>query len=82
MAKPRPSMVSYSLIILMVGVSDDLLVGDPVYAIGNPLGTELLNTFTNGIVSAINRDVNVDGVNMTFSTARSVSSSQPTSRAG
>ena len=48
------------------GVSDDLLVGDPVYAIGNPLGTELLNTFTNGIVSAINRDVNVDGVNMTL----------------
>ena len=37
------------------GVSDDLLVGDPVYAIGNPLGTELLNTFTNGIVSAITR---------------------------
>ena len=48
------------------GVSDDLQVGDPVYAIGNPLGTELLNTFTNGIVSAINRDVNVDGVNMTL----------------
>ena len=41
-------------------------MGDPVYAIGNPLGTELLNTFTNGIVSAINRDVNVDGVNMTL----------------
>ena len=27
---------------------------------------ELLNTFTNGIVSAINRDVNVDGVTMTL----------------
>lgn len=43
------------------GVSDELTVGDPVYAIGNPLGTELRNTFTNGIVSAVNRDVALDG---------------------
>lgn len=48
------------------GVSDDLRVGDPVYAIGNPLGVELRNTLTDGIVSAINRDVNVDGVTMTL----------------
>ena len=48
------------------GVSDDLRVGDPVYAIGNPLGVELRNTLTDGIVSAINRDVNVDGVAMTL----------------
>lgn len=48
------------------GVSDDLQVGDPVYAIGNPLGVELRNTLTNGIVSAINRDVDVDGVTMTL----------------
>lgn len=48
------------------GVSDDLAVGDPVYAIGNPLGTELRSTFTNGIVSAINRDVDVEGVMMTL----------------
>ncbi len=48
------------------GVSDDLRVGDPVYAIGNPLGVELRNTLTSGIVSAINRDVNVDGVTMTL----------------
>ena len=48
------------------GVSDDLAVGDPVYAIGNPLGTELRNTFTNGIVSAVNRDVDADGVTMTL----------------
>ena len=48
------------------GVSDDLRVGDPVYAIGNPLGVELRNTLTNGIVSAINRDVDVDGVAMTL----------------
>ena len=48
------------------GVSDDLQVGDPVYAIGNPLGLELRNTLTDGIVSAINRDVDVDGVIMTL----------------
>ncbi len=48
------------------GVSDDLQAGDPVYAIGNPLGVELRNTLTDGIVSAINRDVEVDGVTMTL----------------
>ena len=48
------------------GVSDDLQVGDPVYAIGNPLGLELRNTFTNGLVSAVNRTVDVDGVDMTL----------------
>lgn len=48
------------------GISDDLQVGDPAYAIGNPLGVELRNTLTSGIVSAINRDVDVDGVTMTL----------------
>lgn len=48
------------------GVSDDLQVGDPTYAIGNPLGVELRNTLTDGIVSAIDRDVDVDGVTMTL----------------
>ena len=49
-----------------LGRSDDLAVGDPVYAIGNPLGVELRGTFTDGIVSAINRDVQVDGRSMTL----------------
>ena len=48
------------------GDSDTLTVGDPVYAIGNPLGVELRGTLTDGIVSAINRDVYVDGVTMTL----------------
>lgn len=48
------------------GVSDDLQVGDRVYAIGNPLGLELRNTLTDGLVSAIDRDVDVDGVTMTL----------------
>ncbi len=48
------------------GDSDTLSVGDTVYAIGNPLGVELRGTLTDGIVSAINRDVNFDGVSMTL----------------
>lgn len=48
------------------GVSADLQVGDSVYAIGNPLGTELRSTFTDGIVSAVDRNVEVDGVTMTL----------------
>jgi len=48
------------------GDSDLLTVGDPVYAIGNPLGVELRGTLTDGIVSAINRDVLVEGRTMTL----------------
>ena len=39
-------------------------MGDTALAIGNPLGEELRGTMTDGIISAINRDVNVDGRNM------------------
>ncbi len=46
--------------------SDLLTVGDQVYAIGNPLGVDLQGTLTDGIVSAINRDVEVDGRIMTL----------------
>lgn len=48
------------------GDSEHLTVGDTVYAIGNPLGYELRGTLTDGIVSAINRDVWVDGRTMTL----------------
>ena len=46
------------------GNSDELQVGDTVVAIGNPLGQELRGTMTDGIISAINRDVDVDGYSM------------------
>ncbi|MBQ3496568.1 MAG: trypsin-like peptidase domain-containing protein [Oscillospiraceae bacterium] len=39
------------------GDSDSLVVGDTVYAIGNPLGIELRGTMTDGIVSAIGRSL-------------------------
>ena len=46
------------------GDSDDVYVGDNVVAIGDPLGVEFRGTMTNGIVSAINRNVNVNGRTM------------------
>lgn len=47
-----------------LGNSDVLRVGDNVVAIGDPLGIKYRGTMTNGIVSAINRNVNVNGRNM------------------
>lgn len=47
------------------GDSDRLYVGDDAYAIGNPLGIELRFTMTDGMISAINRSVEVDGHKMT-----------------
>lgn len=46
------------------GDSDALQVGDAVVAIGDPLGVEYRGTMTDGIVSAINRNVNLDGRTM------------------
>jgi len=39
------------------GDSDKLQVGESVYAIGNPGGIEFMGSFTNGIVSAIERPI-------------------------
>lgn len=44
-----------------LGNSDELLVGESVVAIGSPLGKEFLGTTTAGIVSALDRDVTIDG---------------------
>lgn len=48
------------------GDSDELTVGDEALAIGDPLGTELRGTLTNGIISAINRNVTVNSYSMTL----------------
>lgn len=44
---------------LVLNTSGDLVVGQPVYVIGNPLG-ELTYTLTDGIVSALDRDIAVE----------------------
>lgn len=54
------------LIPAIFGDSSSLQVGDSVTAIGDPLGKSLRGTFTDGIVSAINRDVPVGGRTMTL----------------
>jgi putative serine protease PepD len=50
----KPGLVTASL-----GNSDKILVGDPVVAIGSPLG--LAGTVTSGIVSALHRPVRLSG---------------------
>lgn len=48
------------------GSSASLRVGDEVVAIGDPLGVELRGTMTDGIISAISRDLEVGGRTMTL----------------
>ena len=53
------------LTVATLGDSDTLVVGQEVLAIGNPLG-QLGGTVTNGIVSALEREVQIDGEKMTL----------------
>lgn len=53
------------LTVSVLGDSDSLIVGQEVIAIGNPLG-QLGGTVTNGIVSALERELKIDGENMTL----------------
>lgn len=48
------------------GDSSSLRVGDTVVAIGDPLGVEFRGTYTDGIISGIDRDVDMDGRTMTL----------------
>lgn len=48
------------------GDSEQMEVGDTVVAIGNPMGEELRGTMTDGILSAISRDMEVEGNRMTL----------------
>ncbi|HEB89111.1 MAG TPA: PDZ domain-containing protein [Deltaproteobacteria bacterium] len=46
------------------GTSSDLMVGEPVIAIGNPFGFS--NSVTTGVISALNRSVHAKSNGMTF----------------
>jgi serine protease Do len=41
-----------------IGTSGDLMIGEPVIAIGNPFG--LSHTITTGVISALNRTIRID----------------------
>ncbi len=61
------------LVPAVMGDSDTLAVGEMVVAVGNPLG-ELGGTVTDGIISALNRSVTVEGNEMSLiQTSASVS---------
>ncbi|WP_200411635.1 S1C family serine protease [Virgibacillus salexigens] len=43
-----------------MGTSKDLKVGETAMAIGNPLGMQFANTVTKGVVSGLNRSIEID----------------------
>lgn len=52
------------LTVATLGDSNSLEVGERVVAIGNPMGLEFFGSVTEGIVSGVNRSINVDNRNM------------------
>lgn len=52
-----------NLIPVTIGDSDSLVVGDLAVVIGNPLG-QLGGTVTDGIISALEREINLEGTKM------------------
>lgn len=50
-----------NLMAIEFGDSDDLKVGEPVVAIGNPGGLEYMGSVTDGVISGLNRTVQLDG---------------------
>ena len=50
----------YAKTVLEFGDSDKIRAGDQVTAIGNPLGLDFSGTVTQGIVSAVERSINVE----------------------
>lgn len=48
------------------GSSEDLHVGELAVAIGSPLGKEFSSTVTAGVISAIGRELNIEGTTLTL----------------
>lgn len=45
---------------LQLGDSDNIKIGETVYAIGNPIGIEFQRTVTKGIISGLNRTIKIE----------------------
>lgn len=45
---------------LNLGDSDNMKIGQDVYAIGNPIGVEFQRTVTSGIISGVNRTIKIE----------------------
>lgn len=45
---------------LNLGDSDNIKIGENVYAIGNPIGIEFQRTVTSGIISGVNRTIKIE----------------------
>ena len=56
---------NYPLTVATMGSSYDLVVGEEILAIGNPLGS-LGGTVTEGMISATEREIKISGTNMTL----------------
>ena len=48
---------------LNLGDSDNIKIGENVYAIGNPIGIEFQRTVTSGIISGLNRTIKIEEEN-------------------
>ncbi|MCD8008953.1 MAG: trypsin-like peptidase domain-containing protein, partial [Clostridiales bacterium] len=46
--------------------SEQLVIGETVYSIGDPLGPQFRSSLTNGIISGLNRQVSSNGYSMTL----------------
>lgn len=57
---------SYGIQALYLGNSDNVRVGEFVITVGDPSGRELAGTITFGIISAVDRTVNIDGRTNTY----------------
>ena len=51
---------SKNLEAVTIGKSENIRIGETVYAIGNPIGYEFRRTVTSGIISAKNRTIKID----------------------
>ncbi len=54
------------LVAAELGVSSDLKVGEAAIVIGNPLGYDLYGSMSVGIISGLNRTLNINGKDMTL----------------